>query len=79
MPRMSFEPSVRAVDESTRLSAATVFSEFQYFICICILSCVGGKRDENNGFCFKRLDLLALRLQILLITLITAPSVIYSI
>jgi hypothetical protein len=31
---MGLEPSVRAVDDSTRLSAATVISAFQYFIFI---------------------------------------------
>jgi hypothetical protein len=29
----------------------------------------GDTRDENNGFWIRRLDLLALRLQVLLITL----------
>jgi hypothetical protein len=36
----------------------------------------GGMRDENNGFHFGWLDLLALQLQSLLITLNTALSLI---
>jgi hypothetical protein len=39
----------------------------------------GGTRDENNGFWFGWLDLLALRLQVLLNTLNTALSLIYTI
>jgi hypothetical protein len=39
----------------------------------------GGTRDGNNGFWFGWLDLLAFQLQVLLITLITALSLIYTI
>jgi hypothetical protein len=51
-----------------------------YYKCGCTYFHVyGGTRDENNGSWFGLLDLLAIRLEFLLITVNTALSLIYTI
>jgi hypothetical protein len=52
---------------------------YVYTVHIRILPLVGGTSEENKEFQNGRMNLLALRLQVLLITLNTALSLIYTI